>query len=95
MSGKFPYFKIHNMKNNTSGNYLISVEGKKEEVNLTKTNEVLKFQGLKLIGDKIDLRSGIFMAMKNDEAFAELILDAAKYFQENGHNVKYKTNKTK
>ena len=95
MISKFPYFKIHDMKNNKSGNYLISIEGTKEEVNLTKTNEVLKFQGVKLIGDMIDLRSGIFMAMKNDESFAELIIDAAKYFQENGHNVEYKTNKKK
>jgi hypothetical protein len=83
------------MKNNTSGNYLISVEGKKEEVNLTKTNEVLKFQSVKVVGETIDLRSGIFMAMKNDALFAKLIIDAAKYFQENAHNVEFKTNKKK
>jgi hypothetical protein len=90
MIGKYPYFKFKNnkMENNKSGNYLISIEGKKEEVSLEKTNQVLKFQSIKLHGDIIDLRSGIFMAMKNDESIANLILESAEYFQQNAHNVK-------
>jgi hypothetical protein len=44
---------------------------------------------IELIGFKKNLRSGLIQAMKTDETFAELIIDAADYFRENGKNFEY------
>jgi hypothetical protein len=68
------------MKSNTTGNYTIAIEGTTEEIQLKKVNEKLKTQTIKLIGQRIDLRAGIYQAMVADKNFAELVCDAAAYF---------------
>lgn len=68
------------MKSNTKGNYGISIKGTYEEVQLDKSTERLKTTTIKMIGQKMDLRSGIYLAMKQDKNFAELVIRAAEYY---------------
>ena len=63
-------------------NFIISIEGNEEQIELENKQVVLKTQNLKVLGDKIDIRSGIYTAMKNDKSFADLIVDAAKYYKD-------------
>ena len=71
------------MKSNTTGNYTIAIEGTFEVIELQKVNETLRTQTIKLIGQRIDLRAGIYKAMVADKSFAELVCDAAAYFNLN------------
>lgn len=68
------------MKSNTTGNYTIAIKGTFEEIQLEKVNERLKTQTIQLIGQRIDLRAGIYKAMLTDENFAELVCHAAEYY---------------
>jgi hypothetical protein len=68
------------MKSNTSGNYIIAIEGTSEEIQFEKVNERLKTQNIKLIGQRVDLRAGIYQAMVNDKEICKLIIDAAEYY---------------
>jgi len=69
------------MKMNTKGNYGISIKGTYEEVQLEKSTERLKTTTIKMIGQRVDLRSGISLAMNQDKSFAQLILDAVDYYK--------------
>jgi len=68
------------MKSNTTGNYIIAIKGTSEEIQLEKVNERLRTQTIELIGQRVDLRSGIFQAMVTDKTFAELVCHAAEYY---------------
>ena len=69
------------MKSNTTGNYLIAIEGTSEEIQLEKVNERLRTQTIKLVGQRVDLRAGIYHAMVKDKNFAELICHSAEYYK--------------
>jgi hypothetical protein len=69
------------MKSNTTGNYLIAIEGTSEEIQLEKVNERLRTQTIKLVGQRVDLRAGIYHAMIKDKNFAELICHSAEYYK--------------
>jgi len=68
-------------KSNTSGNYTIAIEGTFEEVQLENSNERLKTQVIKLVGQRVDLRAGIYQAMVRDKGFAELVCHSAEYYK--------------
>lgn len=69
-------------KSNTSGNYTIAIEGTFEEVQLENSNERLKTQTIKLVGQRVDLRAGIYHAMVKDKTFAELVCHSAEYYNQ-------------
>jgi hypothetical protein len=69
------------MKSNTSGNYTIAIKGTFEEVQLKNGNESLRTQTIKLIGQRVDIRSGMYLAMVQDKNFAQLICHAAEYYK--------------
>jgi hypothetical protein len=73
-------------KSNTTGNYIIAIEGTFEEVQLENSNERLKTQSIKMVGQRIDLRAGIYHAMIKDNSFAELVCHSAEYFKTNHPN---------
>jgi hypothetical protein len=56
-----------------------------QESNTTKLD-------IDLDGDDIYIRSGIILAMKTSKEVANLIIDAADYFRENGENFEYNKN---
>jgi hypothetical protein len=45
---------------------------------------------INLDGDKVYIRAGLIKAMKENKDLAELLIDAADYFQKNAQNFKYK-----
>jgi hypothetical protein len=69
------------MKSNTTGNYVIAIEGTSEEIQLEKVNERLRTQTIKLVGQRVDLRAGIYHAMLKDKNLAELICHSAEYYK--------------
>ena len=79
------------MKSNTSGNYTIAIEGTSEEIKFEKVNERLKTQSIKLIGQRVDIRAGIYHAMVNDKEICKLIIDAAEYYKSVQINLDPKT----
>ena len=74
------------MKSNTTGNYIIAIEGTSEEIQLEKVNERLRTQTIKLVGQRIDLRSGVYLAMLKDKNLAELICHSAEYYKSVNQN---------
>jgi len=45
---------------------------------------------INLDGDKVYIKAGLIKAMKENKDLAELLIDAADYFQKNAQNFKYK-----
>jgi len=68
-------------KSNTSGNYTIAIEGTFEEIELEGAYERLRTQTIKLVGQRVDLRAGIYQAMVRDKGFAELVCHSAEYYK--------------